>query len=234
MKRSNLIIVIGVIAALLLVTAQAFAAAPQADLTGKPTPKPHDGQIDDDKGKPDKPFKLNQGKKEVYHGVILSVDAASLTVQMEDGTTATVALTAETRLHVPTLGLTATAADLLPEMRVMVKARPDEAGILTALSVNVIMGDGEGDDDMEEPEPGESAGIVTEYIPGTSITIQMADGAVISYGLSPNVKIVPHRRADLLDVGASVTVVLRDDMTGAMLTAKGIVVHPPAGDEDGD
>lgn len=59
MKRSTLIIVIGVIAALLLVTAQAFAAAPQADLTGKPTPKPHDGQIDDDKGKPDKPFKLN-------------------------------------------------------------------------------------------------------------------------------------------------------------------------------
>jgi hypothetical protein len=87
---------------------------------------------------------------------------------------------------------------------------------------------------MESPEPDESLGIVTEYIAGTSITIQMADGAVISYGLTPNVKIVPHHRANLLDVGASVTVVVRPDISGAMLTAKGIIVHPPAGDEDGD
>jgi hypothetical protein len=158
------------------------------------------------------------GKRVNYKGTISSVDAASLTLTLEDGSFVTFGLTAETRIKIPTLGQSATAANLSAGMQANVHATLDDSGALTADIVLVIPG---------KPALTHRVGTVTDYQPGISITIQAQDGNPYTFLLTAETKILPAERADQLAVGARVTVIAPRDVAGGTLTASGIVIHPP-------
>lgn len=150
-------------------------------------------------------------------GIIVAADAASLTISLEDGSSATVALTAETRIRVPTLSNAATAADLRPGLRVNVQAVAGEDGSLTARAVQVVPG---------QPVQAHNVGIVVDYQPGERITIKGQDGNLYTYLLTDETRLLPEERLDLLQVGARVTIIAPRDVTTTDLVARGIVIHP--------
>ena len=69
-------------------------------------------------------------------------------------------------------------------------------------------------------------GIVTEYIAGTSITIQSRDDQLYTFLVTPDTKILPEERMDKLATGRLVTIICPRDVTGGPHTAIGIVGHP--------
>ncbi len=158
-----------------------------------------------------------QGERVNFKGVVVSADAASLTVTAEDGSTVTVALTAETRIRVPTLSGEATAANLQPGLQVQIQAVRGEDGVLTARAVQVVPG---------RPTQTHRVGVVTDYQPGVSLTIADAAGQTYTYRLSQETRILPADRADSLRAGARVTVIARRDVTTTEWAAQGIVIHP--------
>jgi hypothetical protein len=162
------------------------------------------------------------GKHLNFMGEIATVDATSLTITLKDGSSATFILAADTIIKIPKLGHSATSADLLPGMKLNVNALQDEAGVLTARKVQVIPG---------KPTPVRRVGTVTDYQPGVSITILAKDGKTYTFLVTPKTKILPPGRADLLIVGARVTIIAPRDVSGGTLTAAGIVVHPADSDE---
>ena len=76
--------------------------------------------------------------------------------------------------------------------------------------------------------PVHRVGIVTAYTAGSSITIEAVDGKPYTFVVSPDTKILPESRVDLLVVGARVTIIAPRDVTGGPAAATGIVVHPAA------
>jgi hypothetical protein len=157
------------------------------------------------------------GKRVNYQGTIAAVNASSLTLTLSDGTSPVFVLTAGTIIKIPTMGNSGTVADLLVGMKVNVHATQDNAGVLTALIVQVVPG---------KPALVHRVGTVTDYQPGVSITILAQDGKPYTFLVTAKTKILPPKRAALLAVGARVTVIARRDVTGGPLTAMGIVVHP--------
>jgi len=77
-----------------------------------------------------------------------------------------------------------------------------------------------------KPTKQHHVGVVTEYIPGVSITIIAHDRTSNTYLISPSTKILPKGRVDQLAVGRLVTVIFPRNKTGGPTTAAGIVVHP--------
>jgi hypothetical protein len=69
-------------------------------------------------------------------------------------------------------------------------------------------------------------GWVTDYQPGTSITIQAHDGSFYTFSLTSDVKILPKDRAGELAVGSRVTIIAWRDPATKGWIAFGIVVHP--------
>ena len=149
-------------------------------------------------------------------GTIAAVDAASLTLTLNDGSTVTVNLTSETRIRIPTLGREATAADLRPGVTVGVCAIQDSSGLLTARIILIIPG---------KPSLMHRVGVVTDYQPGVSITIQATDGNTYSFLVTGETQILPVERVNQLIVGARVTIIAPRDVTGGEPTAQGIVVQ---------
>ena len=158
-----------------------------------------------------------QGKRLNYRGVIAEVNAASLTLTLDDGSSLTFNITADTSIKIPTLGRSATTADLVVGLKVTVQATQDDAGTLTAIKIHVVPG---------KPTLTHRVGTVTEYLPGTSITIEAQDGKPYIFLLTAETKILPEERADTLAVGARVTIIAPRDVTAVALTATGIVIHP--------
>jgi hypothetical protein len=154
-----------------------------------------------------------KGKPEHYKGTIKSVDAGSITLDVA-GTSVTVSLTPETRIH---FAGNAEATTLQPGLMAMVKARRDENNNLVASSVQVIPG---------KPTRVHRVGIVTAYTPGSSITIQAHDGNPYTFELADDLKILPKERADQLAVGSLVTIIAPRQPGSTDWVARGIVVHP--------
>lgn len=158
-----------------------------------------------------------QGRKVNYQGTITAVDAGSLTITLKDGSTVSLVINAETRIKIPTLGNTASAADLSTGMKVQVQAQQADDGTLTARRVTAIPG---------KPERSHHVGTVTAYTPAASITILAVDGEEYTFSLDDEVRILPAERADQLVVGARVTIISRRDVTSDARTTEGFVVHP--------
>jgi hypothetical protein len=156
---------------------------------------------------------LDNGRKLHYKGVIATVDGSTLSVVFD----------AETLFKIPTLGGGGTVADLLPGMQVSVQAKMVDTS-LVARKVMVVPG---------KPARLHRVGQVTAYTAGESISILAKDGQTYTFKLAENVKILPAERADLLVVGAWVTIISPRDVTQVEPVALGIVVHPAAPDEDG-
>lgn len=157
------------------------------------------------------------GKRVNYRGTIASADAASLTLTLADGSSVTFSLTADTRIRIPTLGQTAAAPALMPGAKAGVHAAQDEMGALTALAVLVI---------PAKPVRAHRVGTVTDYQPGASLTIQATDGNTYTFLLTTATEILSADRADQLAAGARVTVIAPRDVTGGVLTARGVIIHP--------
>lgn len=158
-------------------------------------------------------------KKLNFKGVIAAVDVAGMTLTLKDGNTAVFTFDAATRFRIPTLNSSATAADLKVGMQVSVQARLTDTNTLLALKVSVIPG---------KPTRVHRVGQVTEYIPGTSITILAKDGQTYTFKLAETVKILPDGLADTLSVGSWVTIIAPRDVTQLEWIAVGIVIHPHA------
>jgi hypothetical protein len=220
-KKIFPIVIVIVLGLLVMSTVQAFASPMErttqadapADLAVKPTKKADDPSAN-------APGKT-KGKNVNIKGIIASANAGSLVVTTDDGGSLTIVITADTRIQVPGLGKEAGVAALKPGLQVGVQAT-EKDGVLTARSIHVVPG---------KPVLAHHVGVVTDYQPGVSITIEDKDGVAFTYLLSPDAKILPLDRVDLLVAGAYVTVIAPRDVTTTDLVATGIVVHPavPAG-----
>lgn len=71
-------------------------------------------------------------------------------------------------------------------------------------------------------------GLVLAYTPGESITILDKDGNEFTFELASQIKIVPAQRADMLGVGAYVTIIAPNNVPNDKHIAVGIVIHPKA------
>jgi ABC-type Na+ efflux pump permease subunit len=163
-----------------------------------------------------KEVKNLKGKNENYKGILTAVDASNITLVLKDGTEITIALTTETRIKIPT-NKEATVNDLVAGMKVKVQAIRGQDDSLTAKSVVLVPG---------KPLKTRNVGIVTDYLAGTSITIQAKDGQLYTFLLTEETKILPTERLDLLVIGARVTIISPRDVTSMEQTATGIVIHP--------
>jgi hypothetical protein len=158
-----------------------------------------------------------QGKqKENYKGTIASVSDTSLALTLEDGSSISFTINADTQIRIPTLGKDVTVADLAVGMQAHVRAQKD-GDTLIALAINTIPG---------KPAKIHRVGTVTDYQPGVSITIQDKDGNSFTFQLTAEPKILPADRADQLKVGSLVTIISPRDVASEQLVAAGIVVHP--------
>ena len=155
-------------------------------------------------------------KHENFKGVIIEMGETSLTLELKDGTSVTIALTADT-VYKMRGNKEGDAADLQTGMRAVVQAVRTDEDTLTARRVRII---------PDKPERVHRVGIVTEYLPGESITIQAKDGQFYTFLLTAETKILPEPRVNLLVSGARVTIIAPRDPGEQTLTASGIVVHP--------
>lgn len=157
-----------------------------------------------------------KGKHENFKGVIIEMGETSLTLELKDGTSVTIALTADT-VYKMRGNKEADAADLQTGMRAVVQAVRTDEDTLNARRVRII---------PDKPERVHRVGIVTEYLPGESITIQAKDGQFYTFLLTAETKILPKARVNLLGSGVPVTIIAPRDPGEQTLTASGIVVHP--------
>ena len=223
MKIYRVLLFLLVAFALLFASTQALAS-PTNMPELKNTPGANATQKADDKAtkqaektddKTDKQDDKSKGKHEHFKGTVAAVTDSSLTLTLKDGSSVTVGLTADTRIKFA--GKKDSATEIQVGMTASVQAVRDENDNLVARMVMVIPG---------KPEKIHRVGVVTEYTPGVSITIQDKDGNTFTFTLTAETKILPVERADELAVGSRVTVIApRDPATGGV-TATGIVVHP--------
>jgi hypothetical protein len=158
----------------------------------------------------------SQGKLSVLRGTLSAVDAASLTVDLTDGTSVTIRLDRATRILVP--GPNARGQALLVGMHVVVTAVADANNRLMAQAVLAVPG---------QPGLAHRVGDVTAYEPGSSLTIRAVDGSSYTFDLPPDMKILPAQLAASLSVGSSVTVVAPREPEVAGWVAVGVVVQQP-------
>src|SRR5512143_3687526 len=69
-------------------------------------------------------------------------------------------------------------------------------------------------------------GLVVAFTADQSITIMDRDGVQYTFTLAPNLKIVPPQRANMLGVGAYVTIIAPNNVPNGKSIATGIVIHP--------
>jgi len=228
MKKAQVVLAMGVLLGLLFSAANVLAGS-SADVSVKPNKTPGAKATEKaiERATQGKGGNGQAGKKQNYKGVVAAVSAGSLTLSLDDGSSATFTVSGATRIHVPALGKSATLENITVGVRATVQAKADENGSLAALRINVTPG---------KPEKVHRVGTVTAYTAGVSITVQAQDGGTSTFALTADTKILPKHRVEELAVGSRVTIISRRNVTGGELTAQGIVVHPsqPDGEEDDD
>ena len=155
------------------------------------------------------------GKPLIYRGTITGVDASSLSLTLLDGSSVTVGLTPDTKIHVP--GPQSMGDTLSMGMHVVVMAFNDQGNMPVARMVIVIPG---------QPVRAHRVGNVTAYTAGSSITIQATDGATYTFSLTGDTRILLQDQASSLAVGSRVTIIAPRVPSSLGWTATGIVVHP--------
>ncbi len=240
MKKLHLLAVLGVIAALALLTTQALASVgasgaslpaapggthgPPATPTITPTVDPLTGTPDSRHpgGKPPvtpgaqatAQAAFPHGQPTIIRGTLTAVSSTSITLNPDDGSAAqTIGLTSDTHINVP--GPKSQGDTLLVGMHVIVMAFPDQNNALVARAVLVIPG---------QPVRVHRVGTVTAYTAGSSITIKATDGNVYTFALTANTQILPANST--IQTGALVTIVAPRDPSTLVWTATAIVVHP--------
>jgi hypothetical protein len=218
MKRYRSLLFVMLVIMLLLATTQVFAspsdmpnaqATPTAKTPGAKATEKANEHAPKQAGKP-------QGKHENFKGIISAVDSSSITLTLRDGSSVTIGLSADTRMKFPG-PKTSTPGDIQPGMKAMVQALRDQNDSLMARRVMIIPG---------KPTKIHRVGLVTEYIPGSSITIQDKEDNTYTFALTGETKLLPAERAGTLAVGSRVTIIAPRDPASGGVTVKGIVIHP--------
>lgn len=237
MKKIWLLITFVTLIALFFTTVNVMASGPQSAPAEKPkshTPGarateratemgvPGNGN-ENGNGQPGENGKPEKVKLTNYKGTIESVDASKLTLKTKDGATLDFTLNDQTTVKVPTLGKSATVADLYKGENVAVAASKAEDESLVAARIMAIPG---------KPQKIHRVGVVMEYIEGESITIENKDGEKFTFIVTDQTKILPEDRANDLKVGSRVTIICPRDVAHGTLTAAGIVVHPEETEEE--
>ena len=224
MKTKQILIVLATIVMLSIISSQTVAASQTVEKKGTPpglekTPGAVATQkaVDKEAGVVGNPHV----KHENYKGTITAVDTGSITLALKDGSSITIVLIAETRIHI-SKNKEATVFELSDGMTVMVQALRGQDDSLTARKVVVVPG---------KPTKTHRVGIVTDYLVGVSITIQAKDGLLYTFLLTEETKILPVERLDQLKIDAWVTVIAPRDVSTLDQTAAGIVIHPPVVEE---
>ncbi len=156
------------------------------------------------------------GPPQILRGTITGLtpmtDPTSMMLKLDDGTPATIGLTADTKIHVP--GPKSEGDHLLVDMHVIVMAFADQGNNLVARAVLVIPG---------QPVRVHRVGTVTAYTAGVIISIKATDGNTYTFNLTPNTQILPPNSP--LAVNDLVTIIAPRDPSTLVWTATGIVVH---------
>lgn len=216
-------------------TEKANARGPEQP--GKPVPgakatEKADERATEKSGKADESKKPKEGKGElrVYQGIVDAVGDQSLTLKLSSNAVITVVVSDTVKVNVQGVKPRATLSDVEVGARVLVQVRKAADGSLTAVHINAF---------PPKPEKRQRVGIVTEYTPGVSITIQGKDGlagtdgvttthtVTTTYILTTTTVILPAGRSSQLAVGVRVTIIAPHAAAkGSQLVAQGIVIHP--------
>lgn len=200
-----LIVVLLAMLALFMANTGLAVAGPGGAIAAKPTP-----------AGPGTPQGSPHARPEHYRGIIAAVQPTSLTLTLPDGSTLVFQIDAGTRVKVPGLH-GETSGSLGVGAEVMIQAAREKDDELIARSIMII---------PAKPVLAHRVGLVTDYTPGLSITIQASDGNVFTFGLTADTSILPAQRAGELSPGSLVTVIAPRDPSRLGWTALGIVVHP--------
>ncbi|MGE5071888.1 MAG: DUF5666 domain-containing protein [Anaerolineae bacterium] len=223
MRKLSIVAILILVAGLMAATGQAMAGP--AGVTARNTGNPHG--TEEPAGTEMEPGHTPgaqatahaglHGKPQILRGTISAVDASSITLTLADGSSVSVGITPQTKIHVP--GPQSAGDTLVTGMRAVVMAYNDPNGGsgLVARMVIAIPG---------QPVRAHRVGTVTAYTAGSSITIQAKDGNSYTFALTADTKILPEERAAALAVGSLVTVIAPRVPASTGWTAKGIVVHP--------
>lgn len=195
------------------------------------------------------------GKKVNLRGTVVSYDGSQLVISLDDGSFVTVFTDTETKINIPSGKTNATeeptlepsvepsavptvepslvpsleptgepvpvvVGGLYPGVQVKVSAYALTDGTYLAIKIQVIPG---------KPVKAYHVGTVYAYTPGASITIVTKKGEFSTYLLTESTKVQPEERVGQLAFGSLVTIISPRDVTGAPLTAAGIVIHPLTG-----
>lgn len=161
----------------------------------------------------DKPLQGKGGKRHGIFGTIATKSSNTFTLSTKEGDVV-VTVSSETKFHIPTKR-NATFADLDKGDRVAVSGTPTATGLM-ARQVAVAPG---------KPTIHHRVGKVTAYTPGSSITIQDAQGGSETFALTGQT-IIRNPKGSGVAVGDRVTIVSRRDPSTDTFTASAIVVHP--------
>jgi hypothetical protein len=223
MKIYRVLLFVFVAFALLFVSSQAFASPGNLPYDNNNTPGVRATEKAEEKAteqandaKDDAKENQLKGKREHFKGTVTAADFSSITLSLRDGSSVTIGLTGDTRLKFPGPKDSALTS-IQVGATANVQAIRDESNNLVALRVLIM---------PNKPSKIHRVGIVTEYTPGASITIQDKDGNTYTFTIPGEIKILPPERAGELAVGSRVTIIApRDPATGGVIV-KGIVVHP--------
>ncbi len=155
------------------------------------------------------------GKPHLYRGTIDIVSASSLDLTLMDGSHMTIGLSPDTAIQKP--GSQASGESLSLGMQASVLAFNDQSNAPVAQMIAII---------PVEPVRAHRVGKVTAYTAGVSITIQATDGAIYTFSLDGNTRILPEYPSQTLGVGSLVTVVAPRVPSSRGWMAIGIVPHP--------
>jgi hypothetical protein len=212
MKKYRILYILLLSLTLFFTATQVFASSvnmPNAQGTpsNTRTPRPENDDDKEDQAK---------GKHEHYKGTVAAADSASITLILKDGSSVTIGLTGDTRIKFAgpkRYALTSIAVG----MTANVQALRDQNDNLVARMVLIK---------PSKPSKVHRVGIVTEYTPDQSITIQAKDGNTYTFTITSEIKLLPPERGGELAVGSRVTIIApRDPATGGVIV-KGIVIHP--------
>ncbi len=218
MKKIGIIGTLILLVALMAMTGHALAGAPVLDKNPHGTDVATEGIGAEPGHTPGAQATAHagmHGKPQIFRGTLSAVDATSITITLEDGSSQQIGLTSATKIKVP--GPQSAGDTLLVGMRVMAMAYTDPAtNQLVARMVHAIPG---------QPVRVHRVGKVTAYTEGSSITIQATDGNSYTFTLTADTKIINEGQAAPLGVGSLVTIIAPRVPSSLGWAAKGIVVH---------
>jgi hypothetical protein len=226
MKKNISVVLLVLVVVFMLAISQVFAA-PAIGAKPSKTPGNNGNSAEHGKGFLNGLGAAEKGPKQInLKGTVAAVDAAGFTLALRDGSLVTVSFGPESTIKIPKLNphkkvkdttLPPVVLTLQPGQNVMAKVSVMPDGSYVAVKVNVIPG---------KPIKPLHVGIVTAYTPGLSITIAGKDGTIATYALTLTTKYLPVERLPELAVGSLVTIIAPRDVTGGILTAKGVIIHP--------